>query len=443
MGAAMSKLHIERFNELFEPNQNGRVFITPSMEQFDLSGIRILYNSTDTVRQLYQLHLCSVFLESLDLKMAEEGFHTRIFKLNGFEFALKRGGESGYKYLLQNSELGLILLIKHQKTKSECSGPHLKIEVSPKLISEHSPETLQLLMDNVADLIAFDGNYQPKACAVHIALDFQGWEPPVGFESGLSCRSRRVTSRSGIDQLYFDTDICAVHGRGQSYLFGSANGLQVAVYNKTLESKASDKQDYMNDCWSRKSLDYDTPLYDPALPVWRVEVRFHHSVIKQFSDMNVHAPVDTVKDGVKKYGSMNVNRLTTYESIVPHFGGLWRYALNNFRYDLNTKFIHPLWSLLMSESGFDDMQNDFVYRRKYKTAGVGNEKNVAIALGNMLSIFARNKLTTDKALDFIKTSGIYGDVVSYFRSRGLSKADIRLFIEDGLIKRRLSSKLAA
>ncbi|MFY0678405.1 MAG: hypothetical protein JXR18_14100 [Neptuniibacter sp.] len=440
----MSKKHLERFNELFEGNELGRFFFG-SNQSFDLSEINILYTSVDTVRQLYKMHLDPVFVEKLDLTMEQDGFHVRIVELNGYEFVLKRGGASGYKYILQNNEWGLTVLVKHQKTKSECSGSHLKIEVSPKLISEHSGESLNLLMDNIADLIALDSNYQRHAVAPHLAIDFQGWEPPAGFDQKLTCRSRRVALRNGISQLQLDTDICSVYGRGQSFTFGAANSLQMALYNKSEEAKSSDKLDYFKHCWSRKKDSSENPVYDPDKPVWRLELRFHHSVIRQFSDMNVSAPVDERDEegNVTKYSDLDINRLNSYESLIPHLGGLWAYALNNFRYDLNSRYIHPVWTVFMTESGFDQFQHDFVYRRKYKTAGLGNEKNIAIALGNMISIFARNKISAGKAHHFIKKSGIYNDILSYFRSRGMDRADVFRFIENGLIQRRLTSKLAA
>ena len=431
----MSKNHFERYNENFELSDFGRFFISPS-DQIDMSDIRILYSSVDTIRPIYKLHLDPDLLESLDLKMEEEGFHTRVFNLNGFDFFLKRGGASGYKYLLQNSELGLILLIKNQKTKVDVSGPHLKIEVSPKVISEHSASSLQCLLDNIADIVSHKGNYQSSGCAVHLALDFQGWEPPITFNHQVTCRSRRINDRNGISQLALDSDICTVYGKGQSYLFGSASTIQMAVYNKSKEALASDKMDYMEQCWSTKRVDFDSSLYDPEMPVWRIEIRFHHSVINQFSDMNIHTPSSETD-------SLDTSRLTSFESIVPHLGGLWEYGLNNFRYDHNTKYIHPAWSVFMTESDFNQYETGFSYKRKYKTAGIGNEKNIAIALGNMLSIFARNKISSVKAYAFLKKSGIWSDIVHYFRVRGMNKADIKLFIEDGLTKRRLSSKVAA
>lgn len=419
----MSKKHFERYNGNFEPSSTGRIFVdTPG--QFNLSSINILYSSLDTVRQLYKLRLKTGFVEALGDALEGVPAGKVVYSFAGYKWMLRRGGASGYQYMLQNAELGLVLLIKTRYATLESIGTHLKIEVSPKLIFDNTPENLQLLLDSFADMIALDSMYHQAGVAVHLACDLQGWEPPQDFASKLTCRSRRITDRSGISELSLDTDICSVYGAGQSYLFGSASSLQFALYNKTKESKCSDKLDYFLDRWNAKTTDFLKPLYNPEETVWRAEVRFSHSVVNQFA-------------------SANDVKLNSFESIIAHLGGLWRYALNNFRYDYSRTYIHPVWTVLMEESGFDQFETGFVYRREYKTPGIGNEKNVALALGNMLSIYARNKFSAQKALECVKESGIYLDLVGYFRSRGLDKSDIYEFIQKGLSDRWLASKVAA
>lgn len=429
------KKHFERFDLEFNSDCHGKEFISSSGQESHQS-FNILYCSVDTVKQLYTLIPDESFMLSLDDALESDNHDDRYINFHGEQWKLGRGGKSGYRYLLQNAELGLILLVKSNYTKADLEGSHLKIEVSPHLIADKTPAHLQATMDELALNIASNGKMEPKACAVHPAIDFQGWEPPIGFNEKLTCRSRRITDRHGVSQLYLDNDICSVHGKGQSYLFGSATTMQMALYNKTLEAKHSDKIGYMELCWGQKTVSFDEKLYNPELPVWRLELRFSHSVIDQFSEMNM----DKSRE---RESSLHDQKIRTYEQVSQHLSGLVEYGLNNFRYDYNSRYIHPVWTMLLQDNDFDAYQPGFVYRRKYKQAGVGNEKNVAIALGNMLSIYARHKFTSQQALDMIKESGIYLDVVGYFRSRGLEKSDIKKFIESGLIKRQLASKLAA
>ena len=278
------------------------------------------------------------------------------------------------------------------------------------------------MLNSYADMVCVDSLYSPAGVAIHLACDYQGWEPPKHFVEKITCRSRRVSDRSGISELKLDKDICTVYGHGQSYLFGAASTLQFALYNKSKEAHYSDKLDYFKDRWNSKTSDFMQPLYNPEETVWRAEVRFSHSVIHQFA-------------------LANQTTINTYEDVIKHLGGLWTYGLNNFRYDYNSRFIHPTWTVLMTEAGFGQFETGFEYRREYKKPGVGNERNVTIALGNLLSIYARNKFPAHYALKCIKRSGLYVDLMGYFRSRGLDRSDLVKFIEEGLIQRRMLSKV--
>lgn len=427
------KIHFTRCDQNFEPSDTGRVFIAPNSFE-NLTNFNVLYSSVDTVRQLYKMKLKTPLIDDMIEVLDGSSSPRVVYQFAGDQWLLRRGGASGYQFMLQNAEKGLVLLIKSRYATLETSGTHLKIEVSPKVIFDHTPVELQTITDMYADMFALDSNYAHAGCAVHLACDFQGWVPPNDFASRLTCRSRRIADRAGISELTLDTDICSVHGAGQSYLFGSASSMQFALYNKTKEALHSDKVDYMHDRWSEKMGDDMSSIYDPDVDVWRAELRFSHSVIEQFARAN---PI-TDKEGNSKSAD-----LRSFVNLIDHLGGLWAYGLNNFRYDYNTKYVHPVWTVVMSGTGFDSYDTGFVYRREYKTPGVGNGKNVALALGNMLSIFARNKFSAQYALQCLKESGIYIDACEYFRSRGLDKSDMFKFIEDGLIQRRLGSKLTS
>jgi hypothetical protein len=224
MGAAM-KQHFERFNLNFEHDPQGREFIssTGHFTQESFKDFNILYCSVDTVRQLYTVLLDPDFIDSIENALTSETYDDRYYNYHGETWMLKRGGKSGYRYMLQNSELGLILLIKSNYVKSDMKGSHLKIEVSPHMIADKSPAELQALMDELAMNMALEGNtVETKGIAIHPAIDFQGWEPPSTIHQDITCRSRRITGNNGISELYLDNDVCSVHGRGQSFLFGSA-----------------------------------------------------------------------------------------------------------------------------------------------------------------------------------------------------------------------------
>ncbi|MGK0404520.1 MAG: hypothetical protein ACJAS0_002917, partial [Alcanivorax borkumensis] len=77
----------------------------------------------------------------------------------------------------------MILLIKSFHAQIDAVGPHLKIEVSPHCLRSQTPQQLQATLNHFAEQILIDP--EPAQCAVHIALDVQGWTPPRDFETKL------------------------------------------------------------------------------------------------------------------------------------------------------------------------------------------------------------------------------------------------------------------
>jgi hypothetical protein len=119
------------------------------------------------------------------------------------------------------------------------------------------------------------------------------------------------------------------------------------------------------------------------------------------------------------------------------------YGLDRFRLDFNRRYLDPFWTVLLQDTEWCKPADDFIAKRKYKTAGIGNERNVALALGNLLSIYARNNISARKAWSCLKKSGLWSDLMGYIRARDLTKADLFDMIERGMLERRLTSKVAA
>src|SRR5690606_6757142 len=98
-------------------------------------------------------------------------------------------------------------------------------------------------------------------------------------------------------------------------------GIQLAIYNKTLQARATDKLDYWEGVWRRRdSFDEGDPLnYDPEQPVWRIELRYHHSIVQQLAsgsvDVRTGEPIET----------------DSYSAFAGHLDGLWRYGLSQFK----------------------------------------------------------------------------------------------------------------
>ena len=385
----------------------GKLFIDPaSGKTFNLNNVEVVHFGTDTVRQLYKGQLQPEVMALFD----EPG----MVSFAGERWSAGRiGRDSGYQYRLQNADLGLILLIKSFHAQIDAVGPHLKIEVSPHCLRSQTPQQLQATLNHFAEQILIDP--EPAQCAVHIALDVQGWTPPRDFETKLHCRSRRVRSYHGIDTVEFDTS-SAVYGRGESFLFGSPAGIQLAVYDKTQEAKLRDKLDYWRSVWSEKE------SYQDDQPVYRIEFRFHHSVVEQFAQGSIN----------KETGEVLAFR--DYADLFDHLGALWRYGCDSFRYLYRPGWFDPFWTLIARQALPTDPP-EVDYKRYYKTSSGYSGKNVELLLGNYISCAARHRMSHCQAWKALEALPFFQLILDHYRDRGKKTWEVKKHVKDLLEER--------
>lgn len=397
------------------------VFVDPASGQItDLTGVRLLRCAVDTVRQLYRGMIRQGVLALFEnpgsiVDFAGERWHSG-----------RVGRDSGYQYKLQNADLGLILLIKNFNASIESVGPHLKIEVSPHAIDNLSPERLQARLDFYASEVL--SHLEINQCATHLALDLQGWNPPADLVDHMQCKARSFRNISGVDQIHWDSQ-AAVYGRGQSFLFGAASGVQLAIYNKTLQAKATDKLDYWESVWkARDSFDLeDSDNYNPNLPVWRVELRFHHSVIQQFASGSIDIRTGEVID------------TSSYGAFAGHLDGLWRYGLNQFKLLDRAGYFSPIWTLIRDDVRVDlpvdSLLDETEYKRYYKTSRGFSGKNVELFLGNWVSLLARERVGAKKAFKFLKKWDCWPVIRDHYAGKGMSERALYGHVK-GLLEER-------
>ncbi|MCY1537205.1 hypothetical protein D9M68_726930 [compost metagenome] len=227
----------------------------------------------------------------------------------------------------------------------------------------------------------------------------------------MHCRSHRVRQISGIERIEFDGN-ASVYGRGQTYMFGSANGLQLCIYDKTLQARATDKLDYWQTVWANLNgdpLSDDEPAYNPLETVWRLEFRFHHSVVQQFSEGSTLA-------------SGEVIGCRTYAGLCPHLQGLWRYACENFRLLESRNTFDPFWSLMSQDVRVqvetDPLIERTEYRRYYKTAQGFSGRNCEMFLGQFISLIARERVPAKKAIESARRLEFWHVIEDHYLNKG-------------------------
>ena len=404
-----------------EESAFGRLFLNPKTTALtDLSGVRLLGCRVDTVRQHYR-----GLLRPELLCMVEQG---GMVSFAGHQWHAGRiGRDSGYQYKLQNADLGFVLLLKNFNVKIDVAGPHMKIEVSPHAIQSCAPDVLQEWMDRFAHE-ALEA-VEVSQCAVHLALDFQGWTPPAHLTSSIQCRSRTRRDISGIKEIYHAAEAVS-YGCAQSFLFGSASGMQLAIYNKTLQAKAVDKLDYWESVWRTLDNPFDPACatnYDPAETVWRVELRFHHSIVQQFADGSCDSQTGAI------IGT------STYEHLAPHLDGLFRYGLESFRYLASKGMYDAFWTLMRQDVRVSvpvvSLVDHTAYRRHYKTAKGFSGKNVELFVGNFVSLLARERVGAKKAFASLKEWDCWPVIRDHYAAKGKAEHQIYEHLRDLLTER--------
>ncbi len=386
---------------------HSRLFFDPKAARMtNLSKVRLLGCRVDTVRQLYRgmvrPEVLALFEESGLVSFVGHQWH-----------AGRVSRDSGYQYKLQNNDLGFVLLLKNFNVKADVIGAHMKIEVSPHAIQSSPPDVLQEWMDRFAKaaLECMEANQ----CAVHLALDVQGWQPPKDLMDRLLCRARTRRSITGISEVFYDGEAVS-YGNGQSFLFGSASGMQLAIYNKSLQAYSIDKLDYWQSVWKTMDNPFapdDDQNYDAKAPVWRVELRFHHSIVQQFADGS--ASMDT--------GAMIDSR--TYRELAPHLDGLFQYGLESFRLCSSKGVFDAFWTLLRQDTKVSvpavSLAGRTHYKRHYKTSQGFSGKNVDLFLGNFISLVARERVGAKKAFASLRNWECWPVIRDHYADKGMDE----------------------
>jgi hypothetical protein len=387
-----------------------RLFVDPEQMGFvDLADVRLLRCGVDTVRQLYKGMIRPEIMALFETPGAIVDFAGQRWHSG------RVGKDSGYQYKLQNADLGIILLVKNFNAKIDSIGPHLKIEVSPHAIDNLSPARLQARLDYYADAVL--SHLEINQCAVHLALDLQGWTPPQDLVARMHCRARTHRDISGINELHWHMK-SSVYGRGETSMFGSANGVQLCLYNKTEQARATDKLDYWESVWRRRdSFDHDDPNnYNPGQNVWRIELRYHHSIIQQFAS------------GSTDLATGNAIDTRSFEAFSAHLDGLWRYGLAQFKLLARPGYFMPIWSLIRDDARVeieaDSLLDETDYKRYYKTSRGFSGKNVELFLGNFVSLLAREKVGAKKAFATLQQWECWVVIRDHYAAKDMTEHDL-------------------
>jgi len=295
-------------------SQDGEIFVDSNGEFWDSDNITILHNGVDTIKQFYT----GLVNQDLFLQVQEhyDSGSFSMLNLGGLDWKITSGRRGGYRYILKNEELGVLVLLGSFYCLPTLHGHHLKIEVSPHFILSRDSDTIQIDMDFIAKFFLFQLGH--SGVSVHLCCDVQGWDCPDDLDRRLVTRAKRIYKASGASVVEFERhSIATVWGRGETFTFGSVSSLQFSVYDKSKQARDTGSFPFWLEIWKREKLvDMSDDLkYDPHKRVTRLEARFHQCVIAQFAK------------------GMSQDFRSFYD-LCDHLTGLWQYSMNNFRLDI-------------------------------------------------------------------------------------------------------------
>jgi hypothetical protein len=259
---------------------------------------------------------------------------------------------------------------------------------------------------------------------VHLACDYQGFDLPPDFLSRFTTASRIVRTFDGISGIEISdiSEASVTYGsenQAKNYLIGKPASIQFTAYDKGYESVKSDKIDYFNEEWGV----YTLGEHNPDNVTRRIELRFSHTVIREM-------------------GLGMGKSFESFPDVIPFLTDIWRYGLERNRLNQDNNYIHPFWQLLMSDVYFYHPAQNIEISRKKKASVDPIAHNIALVIGNSITICARMGMTTKQFMRYLRTMPFYQEIVSYYRSRGLTVSDLQQNVEKGLALRRLIGKAA-
>lgn len=391
----------------------GSLFMTHK-GMVDLSKVNILHFGTDTIRQLYKGIPRKALLKQLDYALDTDA----LFSLLGHSFSVSKMGKmSGYRYKLQNNALGIIILVASYYANLETEGTHLKIEVSPHFIIKRRSETTNFLHRFASQCL--NKGWHASAVAIHLCCDFQGYQPPKDFLDKFVTRTKNIKAYLGVSEASFNlSEVATTYGDGQSFTFGKADALQVCLYRKDLEIEKHDKEDFWHGVWGEK--------YNPALPVWRIELRFHHTVLNELAQ------------------GMGIKNATTAYRWYPYLREIWSYGLNNNRLESSSYTLSPIWQFLRDDAP-DNLRSKYAFIpcvREKKSVSPSVVRNIANLLGNMVSLYARQRFSIDQLWEYVQGLHVFPLIKTHLKDTGKSLEFLRDKLESSMLDRYLIGKAA-
>jgi hypothetical protein len=141
---------------------------------------------------------------------------------------------------------------------------------------------------------------------------------------------------------------------------------------------------------------------------------------------------------------MGIKNATTAYRWYPYLREIWSYGLNNNRLESSSYTLSPIWQLLRDDAP-DNLRSKYAFIpcvREKKSVSPSVIRNIANLLGNMVSLYARQRFSIDELWEYVQGLHVFPLITTHLKDTGKSLDFLRDKLESSMLDRYLIGKAA-
>lgn len=372
-------------------------------ETYDMSHIRILHAGWDTTESYYSGNLKVAKVEHLlgaFNRAKDRGDFDPVISFEGYNWIMRPGGKSGYRYSLQSKRLGLQIFFVNSKAEEEntCVS-HVKIVSSPHFLNGRTDkECVEDWYDRFAT--RFLENAERCGFGAHICADVLNAPLEGDYLPRLVVHPKFDHAARSIDTLVLDTArVSMTYGKMETVTLGNRQ-YQFQIYDKGQQAFQTNRTHYWSSRWAAGHRSRYGEDWDGEGRVTRFELRIAHGVMRE----------------MERGSSVDLSDQIEAGKVIK---SIWLAGLNNFRLDANSQYVDPLWQYLAEEiRDFDQSDVVEIVRHYAQSAGMPYERCLKLAVAYCLKTWVAHGASYERVREHMIDTGLMSSLVEVMSRDG-------------------------
>ncbi|RLA83624.1 MAG: hypothetical protein DRG78_03820 [Epsilonproteobacteria bacterium] len=255
-------------------------------------------------------------------------------KIKNVSFHVMARTVKSFSVLVQNQDM----TIAFKKITDKSNNPVIKLEFRSEYLSRYG--YIQCIKEVQQIINSILPDYLIKVSEIHLATDIQGYNFNKLDVDRITCRNRQKTTISNPETSIFGNGT-----RFSTMSFGKGD-FMLRIYDKTYQIQKVPKASYVKHTrWEVNG------LYNPNLPVWRIEYQFRRKHLKTLIG----------KDGL----------LDGFEVVLNSIPDLWAYACSRFvHFDITAQQCIDIYTQTTLYKGVVIPLQKETIKKRYQRAGI-------------------------------------------------------------------------